>query len=111
MGLYGVIAYSVTQRTHEIGVRVAMGATPASIVRLILSKGVVLGVIGIGIGVILAFFITSSFANLLIGVSAKDPLTYSLVSLLVMAVALAACFIPARFRAARIDPVNALREE
>ncbi len=111
LGLYGVIAYSVTQRTHEIGVRVAMGATPASIVRLILSKGVVLGVMGIGIGVILAFFITSSFANLLIGVSAKDPLTYSLVSLLVMAVALAACFIPARFRAARIDPVNALREE
>ncbi len=111
LGLYGVIAYSVTQRTHEIGVRVAMGATPASIVRLILSKGVVLGVIGIGSGVILSFFITSSFANLLIGVSAKDPLTYALVSLLVMAVALAACFVPARFRAARIDPVNALREE
>jgi putative ABC transport system permease protein len=61
--------------------------------------------------VILAFFITSSFANLLIGVSAKDPLTYALVSLLVMVVALTACLIPARFRAARIDPVNALREE
>jgi predicted permease len=111
LGLYGVIAYSVTQRTHEIGVRVAMGATPATIVRLVLSKGVVLGLIGIGVGVILTFFITSSFANLLIGVSAKDPSTYALVSVTVMVVALVACFIPARFRAARIDPVNALREE
>jgi putative ABC transport system permease protein len=88
-----------------------MGASPATIVRLVLSKGVVLGLIGIGAGVLLSFFITSSFANLLVGVSAKDPGTYVVVSLLVMVVALTACFIPARFRAARIDPVNALREE
>jgi putative ABC transport system permease protein len=111
LGLYGVIAYSVTQRTHEIGIRVALGASSSSIVRLVLSKGVLLGALGIGLGVLLAIAVTSTFAFLLVGVSAKDPTTYVVVSLLVMAVALTACFIPARFRAARIDPVIALRDE
>lgn len=111
LGLYAVIAYSVTQRTHEIGIRVALGADSTSIVGLVLSKGVVLAVIGVALGVLLALVVTGSFAHLLIGVSATDPLTYGGVSLLIIAIALTACFIPARFRAARIDPLVALREE
>jgi putative ABC transport system permease protein len=111
LGLYGVIAYSVTQRSHEIGVRVALGASSASVIRLFLSKGVVLGAVGIGLGVVLAIAVTGSFGYLLVGISAKDPATYAGVSLVVMLVAMTACFIPARFRAARVDPVTALRDE
>jgi putative ABC transport system permease protein len=111
LGLYGVIAYSVTQRAHEIGLRVALGATSGTIVRLILSKGIVLAVAGIALGVAGSIGITRVFANLLVGISAGDVPTYVVVSLVVLLVALTACYIPARFRAARIDPVNALREE
>jgi predicted permease len=111
LGLYAVIAYSVSQRSHEIGVRVAMGATPSNIVRLILSKGLVLGGGGVAFGVLLAWLITGRFAYLFVGVGAGDPPTYIVVSLLVLLVALTATYIPARFRAARIDPVTALREE
>lgn len=111
LGLYGVIAYSVTQRAHEIGLRVALGATSGNIVRLVLSKGVVLAVAGIGLGLLGSIGITRVFANLLVGISAGDVPTYAVVSLAVFLVALTACYIPARFRAARIDPVNALREE
>jgi predicted permease len=111
LGLYAVIAYSVTQRTHEIGLRVALGASSSSIVRLVIVKGVILGLFGIGLGVLLAYGVTRTFANLLIGVSASDPMTYAAVSFVVLLVAVTACFIPAQFRAARIDPVVALREE
>jgi len=111
LGLYAVIAYSVTQRTHEIGLRVALGASSSSIVRLVLQKGVTLALVGIGLGVLLAYGVTRTFANLLIGISASDPLTYAVVSFAVLIVALTACFIPAQFRAARIDPVVALRDE
>jgi putative ABC transport system permease protein len=111
LGLYAVIAYSVTQRTHEIGLRVALGASSSSIVRLVILKGVVLGLFGIGLGILLTYGVTRTFANLLIGVSASDPTTYVAVSFAVLIVALAACFIPAQFRAARIDPVVALRDE
>ncbi len=107
----GVMAYSVTQRAHEIGLRVALGATSGSIVRLVLSKGIVLAVAGVGLGVLAAIALTRSFANLLVGISAGDIPTYVVVSLVVLLVALTACYIPARFHAARIDPVNALREE
>jgi putative ABC transport system permease protein len=111
LGLYAVIAYSVTQRTHEIGLRVALGASSSSIVRLVIQKGVILGLVGIGLGVLLAYAVTRTFANLLIGISASDPMTYAAVALAVLLVALASCFIPAQFRAARIDPAVALREE
>jgi ABC-type antimicrobial peptide transport system permease subunit len=111
LGLYGVIAYSVTQRSHEIGVRVALGASSGSVVRLFLAKGVLLGTSGIVLGIVLAIAVTSTFGYLLVGISAKDPATYAGVSLLVMLAALTACFIPARFRAARIDPFTALRDE
>jgi putative ABC transport system permease protein len=111
LGLYGVIAYSVTQRAHEIGIRVALGASSASIIRLVLSKGVVLDGLGVGLGLLLAFGITRFMANLLVGISAGHVPTYALVSLAVMLGTMTACYIPARFRAARIDPVIALREE
>ncbi len=111
LGLYAVIAYSVTQRTHEIGLRVALGASSASIVRLVILKGVVLGLVGIGLGILFAYGVTLTFANFLIGISASDPTTYAAVSFAVLLVALTACFIPAQFRAARIDPVVALRDE
>ncbi len=110
LGLFGVIAYSVTQRTHEIGIRVALGASSASIVRLVLSKGIILGALGVVLGILLALGVTRTFAYLLVGVNASDPTTYALVSLMVMAVALIACYMPARYRAARVDPVVALRE-
>ena len=111
LGLYAVISYSVSQRSHEIGVRVAMGATPSNIVRLVLSKGLVLGGGGVALGVLLAWLITGRFAYLFVGVGAGDPPTYIVVSLVVLAIAMSASYIPARFRAARIDPVTALREE
>jgi predicted permease len=111
LGLYGVIAYSVAQRTHEIGVRVALGASSAAITRLVLSKGIVMGAAGIGLGLLLSYGVTKTFANLLVGVSASDPTTYLVVSVTVLLVVLTACYIPARFRAARINPVTALREE
>ncbi|MEE8586498.1 MAG: FtsX-like permease family protein, partial [Acidobacteriota bacterium] len=110
-GLYGVISYSVTQRTHEIGVRVALGATTGSIVRLISKKGLWLAGVGIVLGCAAALAVTGMFANLLIGVSARDPITYAGVSGLLLLLALAASALPARFRAAAIDPVDALRGE
>ncbi len=108
-GLYGVIALSVTQRAHEIGVRVALGATTANVVRLISKKGLWLTGIGIVVGLGGTYAVTSIFANLLVGVSARDPLTYGTVSLLVFLTAMLACAIPARLRAGAIDPVDSLR--
>jgi predicted permease len=111
LGLYAVIAYSISTRIHEIGVRLATGATPSDIVRLVLAKGLVLGAIGIAVGVLLARLIIGRFAYLLVGVGAGDPLTYVGASLVVLLVALIASYFPARFRAAPIDPAVALREE
>jgi putative ABC transport system permease protein len=111
LGLYAVIAYSISTRIHETGVRLAMGATPSDIVRLVLSKGLVLSGGGIIVGVVLARVITGRFAYLLVGVGAGDPPTYIAASMLVLLIALVASYIPARFRAARIDPAVALREE
>ena len=111
LGLYGVMGYSVTQRTHEIGLRVALGSSSAGIIRLILSKGIAIGGAGIGLGLLLSYGLTKTFANLLVGVSASDPATYVVVSLAVLLVTLTACYIPAHFRAARVSPVIALRQE
>ncbi len=110
-GLYGVISYSVTQRTHEIGLRVALGATTGSIVRLISRKGLGLAAAGIVLGCVAAVAVTGMFGGLLIGVSARDPFTYTGVSALLLLLALAASALPARFRASAIDPVDALRGE
>jgi putative ABC transport system permease protein len=108
VGLYGVIAYAVSQRTHELGVRVALGATGQSIARMVVGQGINMTVAGVVIGLTAAFAVTRVLSSLLFGVSAADPLTFGGVALLLVAVAAAASYLPAR-RAARVDPLVAMR--
>jgi len=110
VGLFGVISYSVAQRTHEIGVRVAVGAEKRDILRLILTEGMGITVAGIGIGLVGAVAVSSIVKSQLFGVSATDPLTFLGVVAVLGLVALLACYIPAR-RATRVDPMVALRYE
>ena len=110
VGIYGVISYSVTQRTHEIGVRMALGASSRDILKLIVSQGMGLTLIGVGCGICAALLLTSFLSSMLFEVSSFDPVTYVVVSLLLIFVAFLACYIPAR-RATRVDPMAALRYE
>jgi putative ABC transport system permease protein len=109
VGLYGVLAYSVARRRREIGVRTALGAQPADVRRLVLGQGLRLTALGIALGVAAAFVVTQSLASLLFEITPLDPVTFVAVSLVMLTVALTACWLPAR-RAARIDPILALRD-
>jgi predicted permease len=110
VGLYSVVSYAATQRTNEIGIRMALGASRGDILKMILKQGVGVLSIGLGIGLLLALVGTRAIANLFVGVKPNDPLTFAAVGVLLAAIALLACWIPAR-RATRVDPLVALRYE
>jgi len=110
VGIYGVMSYSVSERTHEIGIRMALGAGQADVLGLIGKLGLKLTSLGVAIGAAMAFGVTRLIATFLFGVKPTDPLTYAAVALSLAAIALLACYIPAR-RAIKVDPLVALRYE
>jgi putative ABC transport system permease protein len=110
IGLYGMMAYSLTRRTREIGVRMALGANPAAVFAMTIRQGLALTLAGIAIGVAAALGVTRLMRSLIFGVTPYDPLTFVAVAVLLLGVAVAACYIPAR-RAMRVDPMVALRYE
>ena len=110
IGLYGLISYTVSQRTHELGVRVALGAARSEIIRLVLGQGLRLAAVGAAAGLAGAFATTRLVASLVKNVEPNDPVTFALVTIVLLAAALIAAYLPAR-RAARVDPMVALRAE
>jgi putative ABC transport system permease protein len=110
IGLYGVMSYGVTQRVHELGLRIALGATSRNTLKLIIGQGMRLVALGIALGVGVALAVSRLMAHLLFGMSPRDPLTFVVISSLLALVALLACYIPAR-RATKVDPMVALRHE
>jgi putative ABC transport system permease protein len=110
VGVFGVISFTVSQRTQEIGIRMAMGAGQGSILKMILRQGILIVFAGLAAGVLLALGMASLVGNFVSGISPYDPLTYISVSAMLVLVALFACYVPAR-RATRVDPMIALRYE
>jgi len=110
LGLYGLLAYTVTQRSREIGLRMALGASAPQVVRAVVVRGLALSGLGLAAGFVAARALSQTLSGLLYGVASTDPATYGLVALVLTAIAAAACWIPAR-RAVRIDPLTVLREE
>ena len=108
IGIYGVVAYTTRQRTHEIGIRVTLGASKQDVLRMVLGQGIRLMLLGVGVGLLLSFVLTRFLKGLLLGVTSTDALTFSTVALLLCAVALIACFIPGRW-AMQVEPMVALR--
>jgi ABC-type antimicrobial peptide transport system permease subunit len=109
-GLYGVIAYSISRRTNEIGLRMALGATPANVLQLVLKQGMLVATVGVVVGIVASLAVMRTIRSMLFGLTATDPTTFLGVAVLLFLVALLACYIPAR-RAAKVDPMVALRYE
>jgi putative ABC transport system permease protein len=110
IGLYGTMAYSVTRKTHEIGIRMALGAKPVDVLGMVIRQGIILALMGVAIGVVVALGITRLITSMIYGVTPYDPVTFVTVAILLVLVAAAACYVPAR-RAMRVDPMVALRYE